>query len=167
LLFHPHHGYRFLSDTQVGWILTRQTMRVPRPPSAFPSGVKVDGLKYKVSESYEAQTDFVLGEFYWKVAVGERASCVEYGAGSGVLAAEVMDDEFNWSIGSKISAKEIWSAFKLPGEPLTGGEADVKLPEGCVVLGIVLLILLIYLLVKFGPITGSGSSSSRSFFGGK
>jgi hypothetical protein len=62
--------------------------------------------------------DLVLGEFYWKVTVGERVEVVDYIRPPKILSREITrsDDkpgagEINWSLGNYLEAAEVEKAF--------------------------------------------------------
>jgi hypothetical protein len=64
-----------------------------------------------------ATTSFVLGEFPWRVKVGEQVLADDYVDPPRLLSSETTNDEVTWSQGEYIPGAEIWKAFNLPGAP--------------------------------------------------
>ena len=74
-----------------------------------------DDQSFRVYDRGKATVRFVLGEFYWKVEVGEEVSTVDYIAPPRMLSSEktVTDgsEEINISLGIYITPEEIEKAF--------------------------------------------------------
>jgi hypothetical protein len=74
-----------------------------------------DDQSFRVYDRGKATVRFVLGEFYWKVEVGEEVSTVDYIAPPRMLSSEktVTDgsEEINISLGTYITPEEIEKAF--------------------------------------------------------
>lgn len=56
---------------------------------------------------------YVLGEFYWRVKVGEQVNFGDYISPPLVLSAEGGKDEIVWSLGEYILPEEISAAFQI------------------------------------------------------
>jgi hypothetical protein len=82
-----------------------------------PSHVEGDRQRYQGPDTSEARTDYVLGEFYWRVRVGDVANIEQYQAGSTFLVKEVTGEEIVWSRGFKVPTGEVRAAFKLAPDP--------------------------------------------------
>lgn len=164
LLYNPYYGYRFLSETVVGWTFADLTTAVPQAPAHYTNGVLIGRDHYAVSESYDAEVLFVLGEFYWQVAVGERTACSEFKSGSRLLVGETTDDEYTWAAGRYVSATEVWKAFGLPDSPpdYESEAGDPEVASSPVAVFIVIALVLLALWVIFMMDDENGS-----FFGGK
>ena len=65
-------------------------------------------------QSAVARTDFVLGEFPWRVRVGDTIEVDDYIAPPHVLSSEGTDEETTWSHGVYTDATRIWKAFSVP-----------------------------------------------------
>jgi hypothetical protein len=69
------------------------------------------GTKYDLKYSYEAETTYVLGEFYWQVSAGRKpATATSPAQGPAVDGAE--PNEVTWSAATS-SADTVAKAFKL------------------------------------------------------
>jgi hypothetical protein len=82
-----------------------------------------DGVNYKLFSSVTGVVEEVLGEFYWAVAVGDRAQLSDYIRPPKGLSSESTDTEVNWSLVSHLEAAELAQAFRKPGltaEPPSG-----------------------------------------------
>ena len=75
------------------------------------------GHTYKHFSGAMAATSFVLGEFPWRVKVGEKVMADDYVDPPLLLSSETTNDEVTWSQGEYIPGTEIWAAFKLEGSP--------------------------------------------------
>lgn len=124
LLYRRDMGYRYLTESQGHWSLLAPMAELPRasdggpvhgwPPQDF---VRVDGRKFDHFQSAKASTDYVLGEFPWRVSVEDEAGVHDYVAPPEILSAEVGPDGVVWSRGRYLLPQEVWEAFVLPGAP--------------------------------------------------
>ena len=112
LLFNPYRGFRFLAHDDEGWTLFCM-LRQDVPDPAHVPGDRA----YRGPEASQARTDYVLGEFYWRVRVGDTAELEQYEAGSSQLVKEVSGEEIIWSRGFKLDTDAVRAAFKLAPLP--------------------------------------------------
>ena len=79
---------------------------------------KHDGLEYRRFNAGKAEVVYVVGEFYWRVAVGEECETEDFIHAPYMLSRERMASEVTWSIGEYLPADDVQSAFtvrdKLP-----------------------------------------------------
>jgi ribosomal protein S27AE len=119
LLFNPWYGFVWLVSYHGHWSFVRRLIERPEL-----SGIGFDrsatyanfhGTSYKIFESGKAVTDFVLGEFYWKVRVGMEADVTDFVAPPQMLSREAYPQlaEETWSQGEYIQPSVLQQAFAL------------------------------------------------------
>lgn len=120
LLFNPERGYRYLSEYQGHWndIRTvRDLLAVDRSHSR--ARVGFDKRTFKHFQHATARTDFVLGEFPWRVRTGDTVVADDYVDDQWMLSSETTGDERTWSLGEYTPGERIFKAFGVAGEPPT------------------------------------------------
>lgn len=113
LLFNPYTGFRWLSEYNGHWNYIRTiTHRLVEIPGAQP---KVEFLKetFLHFQSAAAEVTYVLGEFHWKVRVGERSLVSDYVASPRILSREETDKEVTWSLGEYMEPETVRASFQL------------------------------------------------------
>jgi hypothetical protein len=76
LLFNPYQGFRYLTTYNGHWNFVRVETALPEPTRARTKpAVRYLGKTYLAFDSMTARTSYVLGEFPWRVAVGEPVAC--------------------------------------------------------------------------------------------
>jgi hypothetical protein len=116
ILFNPYYGFRYLSVYQGHWNYIRPLRSLPVPDFSTRHRV-VDGVTFKHFQQSHARTSFVMGEFPWKVQLGETVEMNDYVAPPYLLSCERDKNEEVWSKGEYVQAKDLWKAFQVPGEP--------------------------------------------------
>ena len=112
LLFNPYQGYGWLIDDgrrfSYGFLLDRlpemdgtQLVLDDRTRLDFYSG------------PYPAKVRFVVGEFYWRVAVGERVRVTDYVTPGTTVSCEENDSERTWSRMDMLDWGEAERAFGI------------------------------------------------------
>ena len=125
LLFNPYAGYRWLIYSEGDW--TFGTM-LTNPPSAYAAS----GTTYKrthYSQPYEpatATTNYVLGEFYWRVQAGDAALATQFVSHSSSLSLEQTESETNWTY------IEPMPPGAMAGFGLADVAADPEAPSGVI-----------------------------------
>lgn len=123
LLYEPTHGYRWLTESNGHWTILQPLHQVPmnasNKPVGYPpnSSIRLGKTDYKHFQKTVARVEYVAGEFYWRVRVGEQSEVNDYVAPPFLLSADTAPGEFNWSVGNYLTGAEVWSAFKLSGSP--------------------------------------------------
>jgi Domain of unknown function (DUF4178) len=191
LLYNKKRGFTFLVDSTEGWSLATPTTGAP---TLSPNGSTATYLsnKYDRKYSYKAETNYVAGEFYWRVERGQQSNNTDFEKGAVLLSREETPNEVTWSMGSKISSAAVAKSFNLKDGALNGGlnggsgnnifkSLDAKPTSGiagvgCGTIVILILILLLFLFlisrcsscdpnVENCSSSNSGRSSSGSFGG--
>jgi hypothetical protein len=118
LLFNPYKGFRYITEYQGHWnFVTPLEQQPTRMAISGRPAVAFEGRRFKHFSGAEAVTSFVLGEFPWRVKVGEKVIADDFIDPPTVLSSETTDDEITWSRGEYTPGVEIWKAFALPGKP--------------------------------------------------
>jgi hypothetical protein len=115
LLYEASAGYRWL-------VLDEGIYRFCTPLSAAdvgtaraPQSIEYGGNSYRVRNSSVARVDYVLGEVYWRVEVGETVEATDYERGRIVVSREASADEVNWTLGAPLPERAVAQAFGLEG----------------------------------------------------
>jgi hypothetical protein len=118
LLWNPYKGFRYLVEYDGHWNDLVVIKKIPDEMTigGLPAVVYL-GDTFKHFQSGIAKTAFVLGEFPWEVRLGDRAATRDFVAPPHMLSEEKTDDETTWSLGTYVSPKYVWEAFKLPSNP--------------------------------------------------
>lgn len=175
LLYHPKRGFSFLVDSEEGWSMVKPTTGAPQ---LSPNGQSASylGSTYQLEYSYEAETTYVAGEFYWQVARGQKTFNRDFAKGKALLSMEQTPAEITWSSGSRMEADAIIKAFGLQGKAdllkrTDAAPVSASSGVGCMTVIVMFVIILIFLIVLrscMGPGTGTGGGirSSGGSFGG-
>src|SRR3989344_1766841 len=172
LLYNQKRGFAFLVDSEEGWSMVRPTTGAPQLSSNGRTATYM-GTKYELKYTYEAETTYVLGEFYWQVTRGQKTSNRDFASAKGLLSLEQTPNEVTWSAGDKLASDTVAKAFKLedkadvlqrddPG-PFT---AKSGLGCGTIILIAIIIIILLIILSNCSGSSGSGRRSSGGSFGG-
>jgi hypothetical protein len=115
LLFNPHRGFRYLSEYRGHWNLIDTLHAIPRYTGrGGKRAVEMLGTVYTHFDGVTAVTSYVVGEFPWRVEVGEAAQADDYVNPPFMVSSETMAGEVVWSRGVYHTSEQIWRCFKLP-----------------------------------------------------
>ncbi|MGP0074186.1 MAG: DUF4178 domain-containing protein [Bryobacteraceae bacterium] len=118
LLFNPYQGFRYLTEYNGHWNFVHVETALPEQTRARGKpAVYYGGKTYLAFDSMTASTVYVLGEFPWRVRVGESAACQDFVSPPMMLSSESTGGEITWSLARYMTGAEIWRAFQLPGYP--------------------------------------------------
>lgn len=137
LLFNPEQGFRWLVHSDDHWSFV-DPLTPGEVEDASPLGaakfVRWNGKQFRLFQDATAYVSYVIGEFYWKVAVGEAVDTVDYVAPPFGLSKEITRTkarEIAWSHARYMPPEEVEAAFALkerlprssmvgPMQPYTG-----------------------------------------------
>lgn len=128
LLFNPWHGFVWLVTYNGHWTFVRRLYERPAVSEGVFTGsaahAKFNGESYRIFAASQVTTDYVVGEFYWKVAVGMAAHVTDFVNPPKILSREAYPKlaEETWSQGEYIEPEVIEKAFGL--------EQPLREPDG-------------------------------------
>lgn len=165
LLYNQKRGFAFLVDAEDGWSLVRPTTGAPELAEDGQSA-RYLGQKYALQSSYQAETDYVLGEFYWPVERGQATFNRDFANSKGLLSMEQSAKEVTWSSGDRLTAERVAQAFGLQDKQDRLQRDDVgpfvkAKGIGCGTL-ILIVVLLLILLIILSNCSGSSGGSGGS-----
>lgn len=115
LLFNPYYGYRFLTCNNGHWSFV--TM-IKERPERFAAYADFQNKRYRLFYQGRARVHYVLGEFYWRVAMGEEVSMADYIDPPQMVSVEDDKDSRVWSVSEYLEPKVVSQAFELTGESI-------------------------------------------------
>jgi hypothetical protein len=124
LLWNHEHGFSWLMCSNNHW--THLTPIAAGEVSLRPAGATYQQQPYRWFQSVTAVTDFVVGECYWQVAVGEVAYAKEYVAPPLSLNVDQTEAEASLTVGHYLSPEVVRQAFELPELPPPLGVAPAQ-----------------------------------------
>jgi hypothetical protein len=167
LLFNPMKGFRWLTEFDGHWNYVMNTKSRPDESSLSRRKATLLNKDYHLFHRGSAKVTYVLGEFYWRVHVGEKANVEDFVSPPEILSKEMTKDEVTWSLGTYVEASEIKQAFAgdaamppkigvAPNQPSTYGTSSKE------VLGLWGMFLCLLLVAQFVIVIMS--SGSRVYF---
>ncbi len=115
LLFNPYHGFRWLTTYNGHWNLV-EMMRIHPSGDGDTEDIKFESKTYKRFLFGKAKVLYVIGEFYWRVKLGDIVEMKDYICPPEILSSESDKSETTWSLGRYIEADEIKKAFGVEDE---------------------------------------------------
>jgi hypothetical protein len=114
LLYEPSLGFRWLVRSDGNWSYVTP---VEIGEVQTVGGVRYDGVRFRRYQRAPLTVERVLGEMYWKVAVGEQVMGTDYIAPPAMLSEEEGDGEVTWSLGVYLTSAQVSRAFgvAIPG----------------------------------------------------
>ncbi len=170
LLYNRERGFVFLVDSEEGWSVVKPTTGAPSYVDGGGSASYL-GTTYQLKYSYEAQTTYVAGEFYWPVERGQKSFNRDFARGTSVLAMEQTPREITWSSGSTIDSATVAKAFGLEQKKDLLQRTDAAPTSsasgiGCATIIVLVVVLLIFLALIRACTQGSSASGSAWRSGG-
>ncbi len=112
LLHHAEEGFRWLVEANGHWSWVSPVGNPPRY-QVGQSEALYKGEPYKRFAAGSAVTRYVMGEFTWKIAVGETWETIDFVAPPHMLSREARHAEITWSLADYLPVEEVAAAFKL------------------------------------------------------
>lgn len=116
LLFNDKEGFAWLTEYQGHWNFAHT---LSNPPSVSRGQVsflrKTDS--FRLFSSGKAEVTYVVGEFYWRIAVGENCQVDDYICPPLMLSREVSKKEAIWSESEYLEPEDLCAAFKTTMTP--------------------------------------------------
>lgn len=151
LLYEPNTGFRWLVCNDRHWSFVGPVDQPLDLSNMAHSWFWYDGRTFRIYDRGQAFVRHVVGEFYWKVEVGDSARTADFIAPPRMLSFEntagPQAAEIVASIGRYITAEELETAFDVKELPRPWGVGPIqpkaKFPIGIFVLWVVFLGVLI------------------------
>ncbi len=172
LLYNPEIGFRWLVHNDRHWSFVQPVSGHVAKPGV--SNVYFDHQNFRIYDSGTAYVRTVIGEFYWRVEVGEKVRTADYIAPPRMLSFEwsktEQSEELNVSLGTYITADEVEQAFGVSKLLRPWGVGPIQprpdIGQGIfflwfAFLGLLLLIQLVF--SQFG--SGKGADPWLMFYG--
>lgn len=115
LLYEPSQGYRWLVYDEGAFLFGTPLVAGDLDLRGYPHVVRYSAATFKLRNSGIATVDYVLGELYWKVTIGESVTTEDFESSGYVLSSERSDGEQNWTFSKPLDAAVVRSAFGLSG----------------------------------------------------
>ena len=162
LMYHPAVGYRWLVFSDDEWLFVKPLNAGELVMSSSGRTVEYKNRNYIRVQSSVGEVEHVLGEFYWKVKVGETVNMEDFQSGSSKISKESSTysgggGEVNWSHGNAISHSAICRKFGIPYSDISGG-ANVTPPW--LIIAIVICVILLFIWIAAENDSGSGTYRS-------
>jgi hypothetical protein len=130
VLFNPYQGFRYLSEYEGHWNDIRTLQALPAlSGSAARLTATFNDTDYRIFQTATAVTRFVLGEFPWRVRVGDTVDVSDFVAPPNLLSRERTPQEATWALGEYLTGARIWETFSLPGSPPSAGGVFANQPS--------------------------------------
>jgi hypothetical protein len=115
LLWSEGIGYRWLvKDPESGWIWVVPVNVAEVDLRHFPDHAVWGKRSYNLRNRNIATVEYVLGEVYWKVSIGDQSQVMDFTHAHDVLGRELSGSEVHWSFSSRLPWPVIAQAFGLP-----------------------------------------------------
>jgi hypothetical protein len=111
LLWNVDRGFRWLMNSNGHW-----TWLKPIPAGEVTLSFRqaeYGGQKFRGYQSVYVTTDYVVGECYWQVAVGEQAQAAEFIAPPKSINLDLTEKEATFTLGQLVPGEVLQKAFNL------------------------------------------------------
>lgn len=177
LLFSLGIGYRWLVKDEHTWMWASPINMADLDLASMPAAVTWGKRSFELRNRQEARVDYVLGEVYWQVEVGETVRAGDYANGREVLSREESPGEVRWSYSVPIPWPVIAKSLGVPENSAggrfataVGGEANQRVNGVVALVVLVILVLICFAMCSPGNTSSGGVvvfGGSGSYYGGK
>ena len=112
-------GYRWLIESDGHWNVVDVLEDILE--TQWDSGCHYREQFFKHFQSYKGVVDYVIGEFTWRVVIGETVDIDDYVAPPFSLSREITPNEMSWSHAEYVPSQEIATAFNIKNLPKPDG----------------------------------------------
>ncbi|HMW18195.1 MAG TPA: DUF4178 domain-containing protein [Accumulibacter sp.] len=116
LLFDGDHGFAWLIEDQGHWNFARSLSKPPAVGRRQREFIR-NGEKFKRFSKGQAKVSYVVGQFYWRVAVDDLCRVEEFICPPRLLVREVTDSESLWSEAEYLQPEAVATAFGVTNPP--------------------------------------------------
>lgn len=121
LLHNLAQGYYWISEYQGHFSLIKTAAEQPKVVGGAAEGRRPDarylGRNFRHFQRSEPEVSYLVGEFNWRVQLGEKCVVHDYVSPPLILSSEKTANEITWSVGEYVEPEFLWKAFRLKGEP--------------------------------------------------
>lgn len=118
LLFNPYHGFRWLTEIDGHWSYTKKINDIEDNSNMWSSNQKFKSKNFKLFNRGAAIVDYVEGEFYWRVKVGDHCKMYDFIAPPYMISKEVTKEEVSWSQSIYLERDRVAEIFKIKEDDL-------------------------------------------------
>ena len=112
-------GYRWLTESDGHWNVVDVLEDVPK--MRWNTRCHYRERSFKHFQNCKGVVDYVIGEFTWRVIIGEAVDLDDYVAPPFSLSREKTPNEISWSHAEYVPSQEITTAFKIKKPPKPNG----------------------------------------------
>lgn len=118
VLFNPYKGFRYVTEYEGHWNFVTTVKALPVETSAgVKPAMRLQNRTYPHFQRCQAGTIFVMGEFPWRVKVGEVVEVNDFISPPYLLSGETTSDEIVWSRGEYMTGRQVWQCCQLKDSP--------------------------------------------------
>ncbi len=168
----PRVGYLWLMEEDGDWKIVSPL--APGDVRVVGNFAGYRGRNFTFKQRVSASVEYVVGELYWRVEVGESVEATDYQDGGDLVSVERAPTEVTYSLCEPIGAMDLVGAFGLqarsPPPNTGGGGATAGGCAGSVGMIVIIVIVLVVLSVLMdgcdGCVGGGGGGFGGPSFGG-
>jgi len=147
-------GYRWLMEEDGNW----QFIEPLETGNVMDSGngVILGGNQFTWKQQVMASVDYVVGEFYWRVEIGETVEATEFTGPGGKVSREKTATEVNYSFGTPVDPNELQVFGVAPPPTMMGGSSSGGSSSTMII--IIVVIIICCLILVMSNCGGGGST---------